>query len=211
MTQSDKSATVVIAPPRIETISLKIIGTAPLMINRFSSKAQAAIEATQMEGQAAKGKKKRESKDFEMLCREAAYVSAEGWYGFNAAAIRNAAISACRTVGFTMTRAKLAIFVLPDGFDRETGTPLVRIYGDWQMDKRGVRNANKSLDVRARPRWDDWYSVLRIQHDADMISTSDVVNLLHRVGLQVGIGEGRNDSSNGAGFGFGSFRIEEAA
>jgi len=36
-----------------------------------------------------------------------------------------------------------------------------------------------------------------------------LTNLLARAGLQVGIGEGRPDSKNSAGMGWGLFQIEE--
>lgn len=36
----------------------------------------------------------------------------------------------------------------------------------------------------------------------------DVANLMNRVGAQVGIGEGRPDSKNSAGMGWGLFSIE---
>ena len=38
--------------------------------------------------------------------------------------------------------------------------------------------------------------------------TQDVTNLLMRVGQQVGIGEGRPDSKNSAGMGWGTFNVE---
>jgi hypothetical protein len=40
-----------------------------------------------------------------------------------------------------------------------------------------------------------------------MLSDTDVVNLISRVGLQVGIGEGRPDSKQSAGLGYGLFEI----
>jgi hypothetical protein len=39
------------------------------------------------------------------------------------------------------------------------------------------------------------------------LSDTDVVNLISRVGLQVGIGEGRPDSKQSAGLGYGLFEI----
>jgi len=41
-----------------------------------------------------------------------------------------------------------------------------------------------------------------------MLTEEDVVNLIARVGMQVGIGEGRPDSKASAGLGFGLFEIE---
>jgi hypothetical protein len=38
-------------------------------------------------------------------------------------------------------------------------------------------------------------------------TANDVVNLIARVGLQVGIGEGRPDSKESAGLGYGLFEV----
>jgi hypothetical protein len=40
-----------------------------------------------------------------------------------------------------------------------------------------------------------------------MLTEADIANLIARVGLQVGIGEGRPDSKQSAGLGFGLFEI----
>ena len=53
----------------------------------------------------------------------------------------------------------------------------------------------------------DWKAKIRIRFDADQFSTQDITNLLARAGEQVGIGEGRPDSKNSAGMGWGCFRI----
>lgn len=49
--------------------------------------------------------------------------------------------------------------------------------------------------------------MLRIRFDADLFTKTDIVNLIMRVGAQVGIGEGRPDSKDSAGMGFGLFEI----
>ena len=40
-----------------------------------------------------------------------------------------------------------------------------------------------------------------------MLTHADVVNLIARVGIQVGIGEGRPDSKMSAGLGYGLFEL----
>lgn len=121
-------------------------------------------------------------------------------------------ISACRTVGYKMTHAKLAAFVLADGFEEDDGTPLIRIYGVPKRHTTYARNDNGSVDIRVRPMWETWHAIVRVRFDADMFSPTDVVNLMMRVGMQVGIGEGRPDSKNSGGMGWGLFSIaaEEA-
>ena len=119
-------------------------------------------------------------------------------------------IDACRLVGFKMTHAKISVFVEADGFDATDGKPLVKITeGEPHMDIGAVRNETGVADLRARPMWNEgWAALVRITFDADQFSVTDVSNLLLRAGLQVGIGEGRNNSKKSYGIGFGSFKIE---
>jgi hypothetical protein len=199
---------VVITAPDIRVIGLDIEGTAPLVINKFSAKAKEMMMATQMAGSTAKSRKVREAKDFEELYNGARHISTQGWDGIHAASFRNAAISACRAAGFVMTKAKLAIFVEPDGFDADDMTPLVRITkGEPQMVVSPCRNASGVIDLRPRPTYFPWGATLRIKYDAGILTESDVVNLIARVGLQVGVGEGRPDSKQSAGVGNGLFHI----
>lgn len=204
---SPKTQTIVIAAPNIKTAVFTIRGTSPLVQNCFSKKAREQMRETQAAGGTARGKKKREPKNFDALYRDSMHRSREGWYGIHAGAFRNAMISACRTVGFQMTRAKLAIFVEADGFDQTDGSPLVRIKGDPHPHEAMVRLATGVADLRIRGMFDDWACELRIRFDADMLTLSDVANLLARVGIQVGIGEGRPDSKSSAGIGWGMFEI----
>lgn len=201
---------VVIAPPKFETATVRLIGTAPYVQHRFSQKAKNQIMATQQAGSQARKGKTREAKDFDAVYKGAMYVSKDGWHGIPASAFRNAMISACRTVGFKMTLAKLSLFTEADGFDREDGTPLVRIVkGEPRQHIAPARNANGSVDLRIRPMWGEgWQAVLRVRWDAEQFSASDVVNLLSRVGLQIGVGEGRPDSRMSAGLGWGLFQVE---
>jgi hypothetical protein len=50
-----------------------------------------------------------------------------------------------------------------------------------------------------------WGCTLRIRFDADQFTVDDVMNLLERAGQQVGIGEGRPNSPNSFGMGWGTF------
>jgi hypothetical protein len=115
-------------------------------------------------------------------------------------------ISACRTVGFKMTLAKLSVFVEADGFDKQDGTPLVKITkGEPKYCEHMVR-IQQTVDVRARAMWNEgWEAELRIRFDADQFTLEDITNLLSRVGMQVGIGEGRPDSKSSSGMGWGTF------
>jgi hypothetical protein len=202
---------VVITAPRMAVAKFSIVGEAPLMVAKFSTKAKNKIEADHRAGGAAKTKKNREARNFEADTEAARHISAEGWDGVAAAAFRNAMIDACRAAGFVMTRAKLAVFCVADGNDAEDGTPLVRIHSKkaFEQSIMPVRNASGVMDLRARPLWREWSMTVTLRFDQDILSLENITNLLLRVGMQVGIGEGRPYGREGNGMGFGLFRLEK--
>jgi len=199
------SAAIQITAPDFETLKFVIRGTAPLVIERVSKKAEMMMKM--QEGSTAKGKKIREARDYEREAELARYRSDEGWEGVNAAAFRSGMISACRLVGFKMTLAKLSVFVEADGHDVFDGLPLVRIYGESRTFTAHTRNATGVADIRSRPQYRDWACALRIKYDRSQFRMEDVLNLIARVGGQVGIGAGRPDSKSSAGCGWGTFAV----
>jgi hypothetical protein len=203
----ERKQTVVIESPRFEQAEISIVGTAPYVQNKFSQKAREMMKAKQEAGSQAKKGAARAAKDFEETYRQAMHISREGWCGIPAPAFRNAMISACRIVGFKMTIAKLSLFVEADGFDVDDGTPLVKIDGKPRIHEALVRNDTGVADVRWRPMWEQWSAKLRVRWDAGQFSAQDIINLIARVGMQVGIGEGRPDSKDSAGMGWGLFEV----
>jgi hypothetical protein len=199
--------TVTIKAPNIQKATFALKGTAPYVQARFSAKAMQAMAAKMTAGSTAGTKKARTARDFDDDLRQALHVSTEGWVGIPAGAFRQAMISACRLVGFKMTLAKLSVFVAADGFDAVDGIPLIKLEGDYARLDMAVRNATGVADIRVRPIWREWKTSLTIQYDADQFTLEDVTNLLRRVGMQVGIGEGRPDSRDSAGLGWGTFEI----
>lgn len=203
----------IISIPRanIQMLPLLIEGTTPYVQHKFSIKAREQIEATQRAGSTSTSKgKKREPKDFDRNYHEAMHLTKDGRHGMPAPAFRNACVSACRLVGFKMTHAKLAIFVHADAYDDEGGPLVLITKGKPHKHMAHARNDNGSIDVRARPMWDPgWQARVSIEFDADIFTPTDIVNLFDRVGKQVGIGEGRHDSRESSGMGWGCFRIVE--
>jgi len=196
---------VAIKPANIQRAVFKIKGTAPLVQARFSKKAE--LMKKMSEGGTARSKKERTARDFEQDMRDAMHVSSEGWQGIPAPAFRAAMISACRLVGFKMTIAKLSVFVDADGLDAMDGQPLVKFDGTPEQHTMHTRNATGVVDVRCRPMWREWSASVRIKYDADQFTLTDITNLMQRVGMQVGIGEGRPDSRASAGLGWGTFDL----
>lgn len=200
---------ITINPPRIRTLEISIKGTSPLMILRFSQKAKNKMIETQEGGSQAKSRKERKSRDFEDDFKNASYRLPDGSYGIPAVSFRHGMVACCRLVDFKMTIMKQCVWFLADGYEVEDGQPMIRIISDEEpeMTIMPVRNANGSMDLRARPMWKNWSCNLRVQFDEDRCSASDIVNLLMRVGLQNGVGEARLNSKNSVGAGYGAFEV----
>lgn len=200
-----------ITPPNFKVLPVRIEGTAPLMTHKFSEKMRRQMEDKQTSKDATT--KKREPKDYEAEYNAARYIakkngSAGGWDGFPAGALRAAMIAACRTVsGLPMTQAKGAFFIKAHGHEVTDGTPLIRIEGNPVHDTRPVRLESGVADLRNRPRYDVWASEIEIEFDADLVSETDVANLLARAGAQVGICELRPQGPNSYGGDLGTFRV----
>lgn len=200
---------IVVKAPNFGTVRFEIVGTAPLVMNKFSAKAkQGMMDAMGASPGTSRSRAKREPVNWAERLDGAIHYSTDNWIGIPAAAFRAAAVSACRLVNYKMTLAKMAIFIRPDGFDRDEGSPLVRLYGDYQAVDHVVRLATGVATVTRRPMFMDWKAHLTVDYDGDMFSQSDLYNLFMRVGLQVGIGEGRPDSKSSVGMGWGTFRID---
>jgi hypothetical protein len=199
----------VIKAANIVRTTIRIRGTAPFVQNKFSFKARTKMMSDMATPKNEKrAKTERPPRDYEDDFLQAQHISVAGWNGIPCPAFRAAMIDACRTVGMVMTRAKMAVFVLPDGFDKDDGTPLVRIIGDApERTESLVRNDNGGADIRIRPMWREWEADISLEFDADMITASSVVNLLDRAGRQVGVGEGRPYSKNSVGQGWGTFTV----
>ena len=203
-----KTEVIQITAPNIKTAQFKIIGTAPYVQLRFSEKAMRMMQEKMEAGGTAKSKKQRAARDFDDDFKQALNVSEEGWHGIHAPAFRNAMVDDCRLVNFKMTLAKLSIFVTHDGLDAVDSAPLIRIEGTPVKMVSSVRNATGVADLRVRAKFFPWSAVLNVQYDADQFTVTDVANLLARVGMQVGIGEGRPNSKASCGMGFGTFIVE---
>lgn len=196
--------------PNFQTAKFKLIGNAPFVSNKFSQEARDMMKAKQEAGSQAKKGTKRDPKDFEKGYVGSMHIMDDGSKGIPASSFRAAMISACRLVGFKMTIAKLSVFVIADGIDKDDGSALVRITkGEPKRVDSFVKNETGVADIRPRAHWDPgWEAILTVKFDADQFSQTDVHNLLTRVGVQVGVGAGRPDSKSSTGQGWGTFDVE---
>lgn len=131
----------------------------------------------------------REAKNPTDLYHESMYVVEEdparfesSVFGFPSVAFKAAMVRAAKAVGMAMTDARTALFIEDD---------LVVIEGEPYCRRDMVRLQGKTADVRYRGAFKEWSAVLPIIYDADLITLDDVVNLVHRAGFSVGVGEWR--------------------
>ncbi len=200
---------VVITPPRFQRASIAITGTSAYVQHKFSEKARKIMEQNMIEGSRGKNVRKAKApRKFEEEYEAAMHRTADGRRGIPAPGFRSALISACRLVGFSRPMARLSIFVEADGYDVESGMPLVFIEGEPRIFPAPVRIGMTTSTVW-RPMWEKWGAVLRLRWDADQFTPIDVANLVARAGGQVGVGEGRPDSKNSDGLGYGLFEIAQ--
>lgn len=203
---------VTISPPNLVVAEFEIVGSAPYVQNAFDPKAQEQMAAKQAKGDtgAKRTKGNRAPKDFDACCRGATHWFPDGTPGIPATAFRGAMISACRLIGFKMTIAKMAVFILQDGYSADGRTPLIRIQGDYERFDAYVRNDTGVPDIRARNMWKSWSAKVRVRYDADQFKLVDISNLMMRAGIQVGVGEGRPDSKKSlTGMGWGTFELKQ--
>lgn len=208
-----KTKKIKVTPIKMQSQTFSFHHTAPLCLNRFGAdklrKMAEAMAKTDEEKKKEKAKKpKRPARDYEQEFHDACHLSTEGWFGFPASGIRTGCVDVCRVTELEMVKAKLSIFVVADGYSMDA-TPLVKIYGEPRKSIKPARNSNMSTDLRSRPLWMAWGMQPTIRWDADQFDLVDVANLLVRVGIQVGLGEGRPFSKKSCGIGWGTFDLSE--
>jgi hypothetical protein len=206
---------IVIADMQFKTVTATIRGTSPFVQLRFSQKQKNKMKEAHATPDTDKTKKKaHETKDYDALYEEAMYQTDNGERGINALSFKRAMLAACRGTKLPMTLGKMAFFIEHDGFDVYENIPMVFFTkGEPQYCEHICKNANGMPDLRVRAMWDvGWEVKIRISYDPEILDSKSVVNLLNRAGRQVGIGEGRPNStkSDGAGMGWGTFEVAEA-
>ena len=200
---------IIVPAVKFKTVAFTIRGTEPLVMHQMSQKVRDAIRKAQELAGMTTGRKKREPRDFEADFEGSQHrEQVHGWIGLPAMALKNAMVAACRAIGETMVKAKMAFKVKADGWSI-FGTPLIKIAkGKPYMAIHPAPVANGNWDLRSRAMFDPgWEVVVRIEYDEGMITLEGVTNLLMRAGLQVGVLEGRQLSKMSCGMGWGGFEI----
>jgi hypothetical protein len=181
------------------THQIEIVGTAPLIVNRFSEKAKAMM----LEAQQTKARSAKEAKDPIALYEASRYRFPDGRDGFPAAAFKSAIVQAGRMFeGVTMTSLKVLIGVQGDGPDQ-----LVPLEGEPHIHEAAVRNASGVADLRYRAMFDEWAATLYVVVPEKRIDVDSLFALVDAAGLG-GVGEWRPTAPKSYSGAFGTFEVK---
>lgn len=187
----------VINRPNIQKISVNIIGTSPLIMHKFSEKARKQMLDKQMK----KAAKKTEARDPEKEFQDSIYRNSKGDVAFPANAVKQAIVSAARSVdGLPMTILRASVFVRGDEQD------LIPVeYKELRMREDTVKIGQGTTDLRFRGELIGWSIALPIEFNADVISAEQVLNLIQIAGFSNGLGEWRPERNGN----YGTFTLAE--
>ena len=182
-----------------QRITLRIVGTSPLVAHKWSEKAIRMIQ----EKHAGKKTKNRDVREPEAEYEAAMYKMPNGKHAIPGMALKRALISAAhKDIGIEKTLVRKAVFI-----------PIHDATGYLPMDKHSkpfmrtdvMRVGVGATDLRYRPQYDEWSVVVSFEIDSSLLTPNDLINLINRAGFGIGILEGRPE----VGRDFGRFKVDE--
>lgn len=183
-----------------ETISVPIIGTSPLIMHRFSEKAKRQM-LDNMQGR----KTPKEIKDPQAEYEAAFYKLKDGRYAMPAIAFKSATVGACRFFGKSVTMASTRQFIFVSGELGMDGQQMVPIDGEPQMREDVVTVGQSGHDLRYRPEFPEWSTILHVTFVKSALARESVLSLIDAGGMGCGVGEWRPERKGD----FGCYRIDE--
>lgn len=182
-----------------KNVIVPVVGTTPLITNRFSEKARKQL----LESLNKKKVKNKEEKDPVAEYEASIYRLSDGRPGFPAVGFKAAIIGACRHYdSLPMTKAKISIFVHGEGAEQ-----LVPLVGDPEMREDYVRYGASSTDLRYRAMFWPWSASLKITYMTSMLDLDGVIALVDAAGLG-GVGEWRPSAPKSSTGSYGMFEVD---
>lgn len=238
------SPQIVIDPIAQETMLVPIIGTAPLIVHRFSEKAKKQM-LDNMQGVKNPKQPKNPIAEYEgafyryravgsdgsyltemvskeilipdpdnpgqfiaSVVEEMDYVPSPDDFGLPVISFKAATVEASRFYGKDVTKVGLRQFLFLSGETGYDGQMLARIeaegLSDPHMREDVVRVGQGGTDLRYRPEWSEWRTVLQVTYVTSALTRKSVLSLIDAGGLGVGVGEWRPEK-NGVN---GTYRID---
>lgn len=192
---------VVIKPLERGTVTIFIIGSSPLMMNRMAKKAtEELLMPRRSMNKAARAQNLKhnppeEFRDSVYRCRDGA---APTFIHIPSTAIKKAAAQAALDMEGA-TKAEIGRLI-------QIVDPTVHVYGKPFLHMGVVRMAGfaKTPDIRTRAIFPEWCCKFTVQYIKNRIRQQDIANLLDAAGDIVGIGDGRTEKGT---FNYGSWRV----
>lgn len=200
MAAAKQTLAIELPPLNIQTIELPIIGDSGLICHAWSKKAREQMLAKQMK----KAQAGKTAKDpFLDFCESLYWLDGmpekptqadveNGRFGFPSVAIKSAAITAVTTIGaMTKVMARQCFHLLGEHIEIIGPPPSMR--------EDMVRVGMGTADIRFRGEFERWGALLKIQHNANVLSAEQVAYLIQAGGFGVGVGDWRpeKDGVNG--------------
>lgn len=182
-----------------ETIHVPIVGTAPLLVHRFSEKAKRQM-LDAMQGRKSPKQPKDPAAEFE----GAFYRLEDGAPGFPALAFKAATVGGARFYGKDVSMTALRQFMFLHGEIGDDGRALCRIEGEATMREDIVRVGNGGTDIRYRPQFLAWWTVLEVTYVTSALTRDSILSLIDAGGMGVGVGEWRPEKKGD----FGTYRVD---
>lgn len=183
-----------------EQLLVPIVGTAPLIIHRFSEKAKRQMLEAQQGV-----KKPKQVRDPQAEYEASFYHTKGGGYGFPVVGFKAATVGAARFYGKDVKMTELRQFLFFKGqFASTDASALVEIHGEPRMREDVCRIGMGSADLRYRPEFPEWTAELHIEYVKNALTQNSVLSLIDAGGLGVGVGEWRPERKGD----FGTYRID---
>lgn len=212
-----------IKPVEIRTVSVRVRGTAPLIMHKWSEKAKKMILDKQTKATKTKGHDLKvpvadfissaywitpepvgdSDEECEIAFNKA--VDAGARWGFPVTAIKQATIMAAsrNDIDIKTTTLRGCFFIKGEGPDM-----LAEVKGSvphMREDMVRVGGISKTADIRHRAQFDNWYMDLEISYNVNgPITIEQIVNLINLGGFTCGIGEWRPEKDGS----FGTYVVE---
>lgn len=195
------AATIQISRIGTETIRVPILGTMPLIVHNFSAKSKQQMLDSQQ------GRRKVKVVRDPKAEYEAAFYRTKDGYGFPVTAFKSATVGAARFYGkdVKMTELRQFIFMRGEISDKDPQA-LVPIEGEPRMREDIVRlsGQSRSADLRYRPEFPEWSTVLEVTYVTSSLSRDSVLSLIDAGGMGIGVGEWRPERRGE----FGTYKID---
>ena len=180
-----------------ETLMVPIRGTAPLITHRFSEKAKRQMLDAMQGRKSPKEPKDPRAEYLACFYRFKDSDPEEGPFGMPVIAFKDATIGAARLYSaLTMTALRQCLFFRGElGVD---GQQLATISGT-PREREDVVRVQRGTDLRYRPEFTEWSTVLTVIYVKSMLTRESVVSLIDAGGLTVGVGEWRPEKKGDMG------------